>query len=512
MPTEIARGEHPDIIPISPGNPEAVALRWDIIMSNHDTFQVRLEMNDQDYIWTHNLNINWVMSDWTGNRRWGEFVVNGEEFDPTLYIPEMDDIKFILRVWVHANLDTCEDCDSVENFCHTEHIECASCGEIRPERSSEYINLNVDYGEEEEAHHMCEECTDNGIEWDDVIDYKECDDCTKKWSDNAYSVESHRVYGERDSRSLCEGCRESYFWCEGCEDLVYEDDVHTNDYGDYHCPDCYSSDGVEDDVYEWNYRPNLVFHPSIPVDPLKPLYIGMELEMSWRGYEAKEWIAAVHDLHGDLLYCKSDSSVEDGFEVVTHPMSPDWAAKNFPFEVFQEAIDAGATPKHSSCGTHIHIDKAALTTAQMWKILQVHMRLPDFCGIIGGRGTDASYARFDHETNEAIVGNMLKIARNKGEAFGSAARYVAVNVQNEQTIELRYMEGSIEPDDIKKNIQWAQALYDFTDTISVQDVKAGVINIPNYLLHFIMDGEYPDLLDHLHQEMAVPLALPGRSN
>lgn len=105
---------------------------------------------------------------------------------------------------------------------------------------------------------------------------------------------------------------------------------------------------------------------------------------------------------------------------------------------------------------------------------------------------------------------MMRIAREKGRAFGDVERYVPVNVRNEQTIELRYMAGSINPDMIKKNIEWVQALYDFTNYISVQDIKDGVLDNQSYLVGWILNGEYPSLANYLSNNIIIPASMPER--
>lgn len=271
-------------------------------------------------------------------------------------------------------------------------------------------------------------------------------------------------------------------------------------------------------IQNYSYRPALVFHPMLP-DVEHPLYIGMELEMTWPNYtvspvsdKAEAWLEKLTTMHQDILFVKSDSSVTSGFEVVTHPMNPDWALQEFPFDFFQEAIDEGADPGHHSTGTHIHMDKASFSTAQLWKVLQLHDRLPDLCGKVGGRGTDSSWASWDRNS-EAVRRNAMWIAKHKKEGYSNVARYSPVNVQNEATIELRYPKGGIKPKEIKKNMEWAKCLFEFTNYISVEDVKKGVLDNPGFLLGWIWDREtdYPNLKKWLSKDTLIPEKMPERT-
>jgi hypothetical protein len=73
------------------------------------------------------------------------------------------------------------------------------------------------------------------------------------------------------------------------------------------------------------------------------------------------------------------------------------------------------------------------------------------------------------------------------------------------------MAGGIQPDTIKKNIEWAKALYEFTDYVSISDIKQGAIDEPGYLADWILSGDYPNLSRFIRKELVIPRALPERT-
>lgn len=388
------------------------------------------------------------------------------------------------------------------------HAPCVECEGIIPFSLVDTYQIYTVNGYEEVA--LCYFCSQNGVSVYDIYDLVTCTHCAGLIERDATDLVTY--YNSID-QPICHSCLDDELgFCEGNEHFVAWDEMDD----DYTCSNCLiEGNNPMRFVRSWNYRPNLEFHPDIPTDPLRPLYIGIELEMSWPGWtgavrdEASDWLEAMEIEYNGLLYAKSDSSVSDGFEVVTHPMEPQWALDNFPFQFFQDAINMGARETHNSVGTHIHIDKASLTTAQLWKILMLHQNLSQFCGTVGGRGTNTTYANW--QNNTWINENIKTIAQQKGQAFGQAQRYVPVNVQNEQTIELRYMAGSIEPDMIRKNIEWVQALYDFTNYITVQDIKQGVLKDQSYLAGWVLNGKYPSLANYVKQNLVIPAAMPERT-
>jgi hypothetical protein len=345
---------------------------------------------------------------------------------------------------------------------------------------------------------------------DDVSDEFECELCGRQ-SPNAYD------FTQRSEMLICFSCEEDWAWCGSCErDINTSTENYNWDYEE--CYQCYER-RYSDWLQEWDFRPMLSFHP-MPPQGAHPLYIGMELEVSWNYKQASmRWLDKHMPNHQDLLYAKEDSSVNNGFEVVTHPMQPDWALKNFPFSAFQDGIENfGMKLTDASTGTHIHMNKDAFTPAVLWKFLQIHMKLPEFCGIVGGRGTEAGFGSFNPRRHQGanFLGvdrrQLLEIAKKKGK-FDNPERYVAVNLRNEYTLEMRYMRGGVAPKEIKKNIQWAKALYDFATYLDIQDVREGALANPGYLLWFINDheDEWPELVNWISKEIPRPIALRERS-
>ncbi len=304
-----------------------------------------------------------------------------------------------------------------------------------------------------------------------------------------------------------------YTYCEHCEFLArHSHTFHLQ--GAWTCESCANRQGLLGRIENWNYRPSLVFHPEFPENPKKPLYIGMELETAFQeshdrnAVAVRAWMASTE--FKDLVFVKSDSSVNYGFEIVTHPMQPQWALKHFPFERFDELIEKHkALPTHGSAGTHIHMNKEAFTPAHLWKYLQLHYRLPDFCRTVGGRG-DNTYASFKARDMGVQRRQLMDVVKKKG-GLRDYQRYCAVNLRNEYTIELRYPAGGTDSPSIKKNIEWALASYEFTDHISVQDVREGAIDDAGYILWWINQGDYPNLQHWLSDRLPVPKQLTQRS-
>lgn len=105
-----------------------------------------------------------------------------------------------------------------------------------------------------------------------------------------------------------------------------------------------------------------------------PLYLGVELEVD-RGQaeegsrrRAVEWeenpggvLDGLGELSQDntLFYFKSDGSLVNGFEIVTHPCSLPYHKEEFPWQGVLDAVKAMGLQSHNTrtCGLHVHASR-----------------------------------------------------------------------------------------------------------------------------------------------------------
>lgn len=171
-------------------------------------------------------------------------------------------------------------------------IICSQCGAVLTEETKREFGGEI----------MCEHCFD-----EQTI---ECDCCHERiWRDNA----------ESDGyTTLCYRCYEnSYNYCCECGRLVHLSDVYYEDGGDSpYCEACY--DKLDNQAIKpYDYKPEPIFYGS------GDLFYGIELEID-RGGECNsnaEKILEVANVNSEHIYCKHDGSLDDGFEMVSHPAS-----------------------------------------------------------------------------------------------------------------------------------------------------------------------------------------------
>ena len=149
---------------------------------------------------------------------------------------------------------------------------------------------------------LCQECVDEHC--------TTCDHCGETiWANDTV---------QDDSITLCPTCYDDYYHrCECCGRIIH--DNNTNWQGDMpYCDSCY--DEFNDEIEEYSYKPDPVFYGD------GNRYLGVELEVDCGGKDddnaskLKEIANSIHE----HIYIKSDGSIDDGFEIVSHPMTLDY--------------------------------------------------------------------------------------------------------------------------------------------------------------------------------------------
>ena len=296
-------------------------------------------------------------------------------------------------------------------------IVCSKCGEILSEDSGYYFD----------EQHLCQYCYDEYT--------TTCNNCGATiWRDES----------EGDSEiSLCSSCYDRYYTtCEGCNGLLHNDDAYYEDDDDYpYCRNCYESrHGI---IKSYNYKPEPIFYGS------GDLFYGIELEIDKGGEDCinAQKILDVANEEENRIYIKHDGSINSGFEIVSHPMSYKYHLNKMNWsDVLNKAISMEYRSHNTStCGLHIHCSRSAFgktydlqeqSIARVVYFVEKHWNeLVRFSRrtIDNLNRWAAKYAALSETTEETY-----KKAKNRG-----LGRYVAVNLNNFETVEFRMWRGTL---------------------------------------------------------------------
>ncbi len=313
-------------------------------------------------------------------------------------------------------------------FDETETVEtiiCQNCGEICDKYNATYFDKNW----------LCEEC------------YNEqtfiCSCCNKTyWVKNSY---------DDGNIILCENCYfNKYTTCCKCGHFVKKENTKNKVY----CKNCSTKNKIEY-IHDYSYKPKPIFYG-------KGIFYGIELEVEGEREENEtaRKLLEIANKKAEHLYCKMDSSLKYGFELVTYPMTLQYHMKEMPWkEILQKCLDMGYLSCYThTCGLHIHVSRKELgktleeqdkVIARILFFLEKHWdKIVKF-----SRRTEKQInkwaARYGCKKN---LKEMLKYAVN------SNKRYVCLNLQNEETIEFRIFRGTLEYQSFMATIQLVDSI------------------------------------------------------
>ena len=274
-----------------------------------------------------------------------------------------------------------------------------------------------------------------------------CECCMERiWRDEAEGGNTH---------TLCRYCYENnYVNCSECGRLIHNDDAHyTDDSDEPYCQDCYDK-MYNESIHDYYYKPSPIFYGGEG-----SLFMGIELEIDEAGedsYNAQQ-IVDIANRHNERIYCKHDGSLDDGFEIVSHPMTLEFHQNEMNWkEILAKAINLGYTSHNAgSCGLHIHcnrnffgsdeneqeiaIGRVVYLTERFWNEL-----------VKFSRRTTGSLNRWaaKYATISETVAETYQKAKDK-----DMGRYVAVNLSNYSTIEFRMFRGTLKYETFIATIQ-----------------------------------------------------------
>jgi hypothetical protein len=351
---------------------------------------------------------------------------------------------------------------------------------------------------------LCEDCSDNNI--------GTCDGCSSTILVGGTCAGINSSHVTISDETYCGSCQTEFIvWCASCACAIHNEAAQWDDSSeDYYCDLCYADlDYSSGRIHYYSYTPVMKFNTA---DPKRLLHIGLELELSFS--ERANLNGLLDDLEMDDLdwffYAKEDSTIDHGFELVTHPFQLAWMRKERLLDVIENIEDS--IDKHSdSCGTHIHMSKKAFTPAHLWKFLRLHRDQATFLGQIGGRGHEADYGSFSM-LSALRKPQMLKQTAQTKNWSEYISRMTAINLLPEDTMELRYPDGIKSAADAWACAEMAEAFYDFTNEVKVEDVRAGALADTGYLVSWIEDhtDEFPHLVTRVQKLIPARKTLPSK--
>ncbi len=349
------------------------------------------------------------------------------------------------------------------------YLECSVCGERLTEAQATLFDDKI----------LCEHCLDE----ETTI----CDCCMER-------IWTSRARGDGYT-TLCRDCyANNYTTCSHCGILVHNDNVYYDDDTDNaYCGTCFEK--VRNlPIKSYNYKPEPIFYGS------GSPYLGVELEVDLGGEDDcnAEKLLDIANSDVERIYCKHDGSLDEGFEIVSHPMTLDYHINEMNWkEVFTKAVRLGYSSHNtSSCGLHIHCgrrdlgrteeDQEAVIGRLIFFFEKHWNELVNF-----SRRNYSNLNRWAarYETISCSPKETYKRAKDK-----HMGRYVAVNLTNDSTVEFRIFRGTLKYKTFIAALQLIDRICSFA--INSVDSELEETSWSDFVMA-IDPAKYPELVEYL---------------
>ena len=325
-------------------------------------------------------------------------------------------------------------------------IICSHCGAEITDDDYSMVNGQI----------VCSEC----VEQHTTI----CDRC-------GAIIWTSESYGD-DYTTLCHHCYQNHYTrCSICNLLLHEDDCY-NLNGEDLCNDCYH-DEVDKcrNIHDYNYKPEPIFYGD------SSRYFGVELEIDGAGKDddnAKELLRIANsDNNSERVYIKGDGSLDDGMEIISHPMSLEYHKQFCWDEIMKKAVSLGyRSHQTSTCGLHIHVNRDSFgdsrdeqdeVISRILYFVETHWNeMLKF-----SRRSEYSMNRWAARYGFEKTGREILDKAKKG----SYGRYTAVNLCNYSTIEFRMFRGTLKYNTLIAALELVNAICDIAVGMSDEGLQ-----------------------------------------
>lgn len=346
--------------------------------------------------------------------------------------------EHIPAIWGHRYVEDGDEIityDDIRQGLTDDYEICEECGDI----------YHTDDMTDTRDGRICTGCLDDHYMWSDVMNqYIHEDEAV--WVGDDCMTDSYR----EDNYTQCDCCGEWYDQSEeGC----------TSDDGYDLCDSCTDDYRLENgSVYYKDSGYIQCYHPNIDLKFYGngPKFLGCEYEVQGGGCNSN----IAENIFGDYreFYCSSDSSLDEGFEAITHPCSPQYLLSNIDWEEITKRLGRNDYDDEEGAGFHVHVSREHFKSqSHIGKLIKFFSENYQTLMEFGNRDWDNadSYAKpteFDDDDKFIDIYN-----ETRGD------RYHAVNVWPSATVEIRLFNTTYRPEVIRSYIQFVDIITDLAN-------------------------------------------------
>ena len=224
-------------------------------------------------------------------------------------------------------------------------------------------------------------------------------------------------------------------------------------------------------IHEYNYKPDPIFYGD------SKRYFGVELEIDEGGKNSDnaDTLLGIGNRVAEHIYIKSDGSLNDGMEIVTHPMSLRYHKDKMPWvDIMRSAIRMDyRSHKTSTCGLHVHVNRTAFGSTReaqdecisrvLYFVEHHWLELLKF-----SRRTEYQMnrwaARYGYKNTPKEI---LEDAKK-----GCNGRYACVNITNYHTIEFRMFRGTLKYNTLIATLELVDKICELATNLTDSELKS----------------------------------------
>lgn len=379
----------------------------------------------------------WSVSDHVADNRW-QFV--------TAYLADRETMVTVHRdcSTLSRNSHECVDCDFV--YATLRNLDWRrQIGNLR--RYEEMIQIEGEF--------RCEHCANEYFQENGGRhNYNSCPSCEDNFHNDNGSWYGDTLY--------CQNCYDNYYYeCNECGSECWDGDGH----------EC-SDDEDEDSsvIHSYSYRPSPYFFGK------GQYYLGFELEVESRDESRYAGAEIAQNELGAHAYMKDDGSLNDGFEVVTHPHTLEAYQSEFNWEFIPKLKRQGFRSWNTdTCGLHVHVSRTAFGTGEPpWGrsdretlILKRQAHELRFMKLIYDNQRQVERIAGRSSNHYATFGDKGKLVEKVKYGSQSNGRYSAINTENDATLEVRVFKGSLRKERVLSALEFVAASVEYTRDLKV---------------------------------------------
>lgn len=339
----------------------------------------------------------------------------------------------------------------------------------------------------------CESCQREFWDENNESDFFECECC-----------ETHTHYdnsGWWSGTRYCNNCIESNVYnCNDCGNDRWDGD-------DHYCEND-EDDNDESLIHSYSYKPSPFFFGS------GKYHFGFELEVEARGNGLYDGASLVQDALGGHAYLKEDGSLNDGFEIVTHPHTLETYHREFDWNILEGLKQKGYRSWNTStCGLHVHVSRTAFGDGNPWSynipsaqrsqlILKKQSHELRFMKLIYDNQRQVERISGRTSTRYASFGDKGQLVQKVKRGIQENGRFSAINTENDDTIEVRVFKGSLRKERVLSAIEFVHASVEYTRDIKVTS-KNHALSWLKFTGYVATNAElYPNLVTIMSESFA----------